>query len=680
VRFRQVGWFVVTLGLSLTASIATAETRIRIMPVDGAALAVGQLFDIRVEATADGTAPPAQLQVLINGRDVSSRNVLAPGANGERGAGGTGTPPDVTSLADRAGIAPPNTTNFLLRRFSVNVPGPLTIEARTGDGATAQVRLTIERWEGPATSRRARNIILLLGDGMSVAHRTAARIVSKGLRNGKAAGHLAMDTLDVTGLVMTSSLNDVITDSSPGMSSYLTGQKGANNQEGIYPDNTADAFDNPRVEYIGELLRRTRGSGFNVGIVTTADVTDSTPAANAAHTSDRFAGAGIAAQFFDERAANGVSVLLGGGARHFMPKGGGGERGDGRKLADEFAEAGYQRVSTATEVKALIDKQQVPAKVLGLFHPSHMPVAFDKVGAGKYSNELALERNAAYRDTPMLDDLAKLAIKSLAAHSPRGFYLMIEGASIDKRAHASDAERTIWDVIEFDRAVAVALDFAKKTNSDADTTNDTLVIVTADHETGGLAIVGVGNERYDPARLGHAVRDYAAVFRFEPEQQLNLFPNYAADANGYPDDPDPSRKLLLGWAAAPDRYENWVSNRIQLESSTVNPGPPRTSVANPLRDGDLPNSDNATVGGKRVAGFLVTGVSENGATGCPADVKCPADTASLAHTISGHTATDVPLSATGPGAWQFTGVYENTDVFLKMLRALSGTYRVPGGR
>ena len=155
---------------------------------------------------------------------------------------------------------------------------------------------------------------------MSVAHRTAARIVSKGLKNGKAAGHLAMDTLDVTGLVMTSSLNAVITDSSPGMSSYVTGQKGANNQEGVYPDNTADAFDNPRVEYIGELLRRTRGPGFNVGIVTTADVTDSTPAANAAHTSDRFAAAGIAAQFFDERASNGISVLMGGGARHFMPK------------------------------------------------------------------------------------------------------------------------------------------------------------------------------------------------------------------------------------------------------------------------------------------------------------------------------------------------------------------------
>ena len=676
--FRLAGWLVVTIGFCSIASNASAETRIRIMPADGAELAVGQLFDIRVEATSDGAEPPARLQVSINGRDVTSRSVLAAGAGGERGAGGTGTPPTVTSTGDRAGNAAPNTTNFLLRRFSVNTAGAVAIEARTADGASAQVRLTIERWAGPAASRRARNVILLLGDGMSVAHRTAARIVSKGLKNGKAAGHLAMDTLDVTGLVMTSSLNAVITDSSPGMSSYVTGQKGANNQEGVYPDNTADAFDNPRVEYIGELLRRTRGPGFNVGIVTTADVADSTPAANAAHTSDRFAGAGIAAQFFDERASNGISVLMGGGARHFMPKGGGGERGDGRKLAEEFTAAGYQRVSSAADVKALIDGKSAPPKVLGLFHPSHLPVAFDKVGAGKYSAELALPRNEAYRDTPMLDDLATLAIRSLSAHSPRGFYLMIEGASIDKRAHASDAERTIWDVIEFDRAVAVALEFAKRTNSDADATNDTLVIVTADHETGGLAIVGVGNERYDPARLGHAVRDYAAVFRFEAAQQLNLFTNYSSDASGYPTDPDPSRKLLLGWAAAPDHYENWLSNRVQLESSSASAGPPRTSVANPARDGDLPSSDNATVAGKRVPGFLVPGVIENGAAGCPEDVQCPADTGSVAQTISGHTATDVPLSATGPGAWQFTGVFENTDVFLKMLRAVSGTYRPPG--
>jgi alkaline phosphatase len=626
-----------------------AVTSLRIMPPHGAVFAAGQRFDLRVEASSDTGPRPQGLRVFVNGRDVTARN------------------------APQAGeAAPANATTFLLRGFSVAAPGPVVIRAITSDGAVAEVRFTVEAWAGAqAGLPRAKNIILLLGDGMGAAHRTAARIVSRGVANGKAAGRLAMDTLDVTGMVMTGSLNSVITDSSPGMSAYATGQKANNNQAGVFPDNTTDAFDNPRVEYLGELLRRIRGPGFNVGIVTTADVTDSTPAANATHTSDRFAGAGIAAQFFDERARNGVTVLMGGGARHFTPQAAGSGRTDGRELADEFARAGYARLHTAADVRAQLQAAAPPPKaILGLFHPSHLPVAFDKVGAGRYSDELAQPKNAAYRDTPMLEDLAALALKSLAAHSPAGFYLMVEGASIDKRAHAADAERTVWDTIEFDRAVAVALAFARRTNSDRDPANDTLVIVTADHESGGMSIIGVGNERYQPATIGQAVRDYAAVFRFDAAQQLTFVPNYTADARGYPTDPDPSRKLLFGWAAAPDRYENWIANRLMLEAAVVERREPGldVAVANPARDRAEP-----------IAGFLVSGTIENGATPCRVPAGCPGDTASEGLTIAGHTATDVPLSATGPGAWQFTGVYENTDVFLKMLRAAAGSYgRAPG--
>jgi alkaline phosphatase len=585
--------------------------------------------------------------VFVDGQDVT--------ATGDDRAAGTGLPEGAAA--------------FLLRGFSRDTPGDVVIRAETADGAAAEVRLGVEDWNRPRPgAARARNIILLVGDGMGVAHRTAARLLSRGVRHGKAAGRLAMDTLEVTGLVMTPSLNSIITDSSPGMAAFVTGQKGNNNQEGVYPDNTADVFDNPRVEYLGALLRRVRGPGFHTGIVTTADVTDSTPAANAVHSADRYAGPGIAARFFDERATNGVTVLLGGGARHFAPRGAGSSREDDRHLVDEYLRAGYTRVSTGSDVAAWLERPDVPEALIGLFHPSHLPVAFDKVGAGSYSDELALERNAPYRDSPMLEDLTKLALRTLSAHSPAGFYLMVEGASIDKRAHTADAERTIWDTIEFDRAVQVALDFARGTNTDADPLNDTLVVVTADHEAGGLAIVGVGNERYQPAVIGKAVRDYAAVFRFAPEQQLDFVPNYVVDARGYPVDPDPSRKLLVGWAAAPDRYENWMADRLATDAAVIEEREPglRVAVANPGRDR-----------GDRIRGFLVEGVIENGATPCPAPDGCPADTASGGFTSAGHTASDVPLSATGPGAWQFTGVYENTDVFLKLLRAAAGSYRTP---
>jgi alkaline phosphatase len=485
---------------------------------------------------------------------------------------------------------------------------------------------------------------------------------------------------------MTFALNSVITDSSPGMSAYSTGVDANNNTEGVLPDNTPDPFDNPRVEYIGEMLKRVRGAGFNVGIVTTADVTDATPGANAVHTADRNAGPRIADRFFDERARNGVTVLLGGGRRNFLPNGtptSARREGDKRALIDEFKGDGYRYLETGSDVAALLKATGAPpAKLLGLFHTQHLAVAFDRVGAGKYSEELALPKNAALKDQPALDDLASLAIRSLSASSKDGFYLMIEGASIDKQAHASDAERMVWDTIEFDNAVRVALDFADKTNNDTDPANDTLVIVTADHETGGLGIIAVGNERYAPVPFGAAVRDYAAVFRFLPVQELNFFPNYEVDAKGFPVNPDPSRKLLFGWSAGPDRFENWLSNRRMLDSSVrVSPdaatdaaGARRMSIANNQRDGTLPDSDNKSVDGQRRPGFLVSGTIENGAHGCSGTAACPGDTSSDPHIISGHTGSDVPLSASGPGAIQFTGVYDNTDVFLKMLKASTGTY------
>jgi alkaline phosphatase len=103
------------------------------------------------------------------------------------------------------------------------------------------------------------------------------------------------------------------------MSNYVTGNKAANNQEGVFPDDTTDAFDNPRIEYLAEYLHRTEGKA--LGIVTTADVFDATPAANAVHTSNRGAGTGIVDQFLDDRHLTGLSVLMGGGRKWFLPAG-----------------------------------------------------------------------------------------------------------------------------------------------------------------------------------------------------------------------------------------------------------------------------------------------------------------------------------------------------------------------
>ena len=146
---------------------------------------------------------------------------------------------------------------------------------------------------------------------MGVAHRTAARIMGSGVTLGKANAPMAMDTFPFTGMVTTHSLNSIVTDSSPGASCYATGNKANNNQHGVFPDDTKDNFDNPRVESIGEFLHRTQGR--SLGLVTTADVFDSTPAAFGSHTQARASGTGIVDEYLDERAATGLTVLLGGG-------------------------------------------------------------------------------------------------------------------------------------------------------------------------------------------------------------------------------------------------------------------------------------------------------------------------------------------------------------------------------
>jgi alkaline phosphatase len=615
---------------------------IRLIPPDGAMFLTDQRFDIRAEAPKDAAG---QLQVWLDGRDITewnNRSHLTRGAISPQPS-----PPLDGSAA------------FLSRDWSFPGAGRHTLRAAVGGAAAREVHFEIVSWRGNAAG--VRNIILMIGDGMGIAHRTAARIASRGLYEGRYRnGMLEMDMMEATGFVTTSSFSAVVTDSSPGASCYATGNKAANNEEGVYPDNTDnDAlkgsdpesdrfFDNPRVENISEYLHRTRG--INVGLITTADVTDATPAAFAVHTSNRSASTRIADDYFDRRNEMGLSILMGGGRQWFEPKGTGGKGGarrgtptnprvnPARDLLKEFREGGYAFVDSADSLRST--KAGRNGKLLGLFAPSTMPVAFDKLGRGA-------ERAA---NVPMLDDMARAGIELLSESSPRGFFLMVEGASIDKQTHFMDADRAIWDTIEFDRAIGVAKRFAEKTNSDADPRNDTLVIVTADHETGGFSLIGARNP--DP-RIRRGSRDAARAYRG--------FTNYRdADGDGYPDQADPTEKLIVGFGAGVDRYEDWNSNATQQFPATLKDG---RAIANPRRDGpDDPDPASRH-------GTLITGQVENGES---ASVAKGIDVEPL--TLAAHTASDVPLTATGPGALQFVGVQDNTSVFFKMIRAYGGSF------
>jgi alkaline phosphatase len=267
---------------------------------------VGQKFDLQASVRPDAGQTVTSVVFMVDGKTVAT---VTPSTGGK------------TSMVPATAITAtsPNAVAASVRGYSNFKPGirTLTVTATQSDKqtvtATGNFEIVPITWGGV----KVKNVIIMLGDGMGSGHRTAARIMQYGVAQGKVKGRLAMDTFLVTANIMTPSLNSIVTDSAPGMQSYVTGNKANNNQEGVFPDDTTANFDNPRVEYLSEFLARAQGK--KLGIVTTADVFDATPASMAVHTQNRGAGTGIVDQFFDDRANTGLTVLMGGGRKWFLP-------------------------------------------------------------------------------------------------------------------------------------------------------------------------------------------------------------------------------------------------------------------------------------------------------------------------------------------------------------------------
>lgn len=558
---------------------------------------------------------------------------------------------------------PKNASIATVRAISVARPGlhTFSVSATQNDGQTVSAQGNFEVVPLVTGGRKVRNIVILLGDGMGAAQRTAARIVAGGYAQGKVITPLAMDTFPVTGMVKTASLNSVVTDSSPGMTAYVSGNKNNNNEEGVFPDDTTDPFDNPRIEYLSEYLHRTQGKA--LGLVTTADVFDATPAGNAVHASNRGAGTGIVDQFFDDRGLTGLTVLMGGGRKWFLPASvPGSARGDrtdyafsstdahtldivkrwgaapgkldkDRDLLADFQASGFRYAADKTALDA-IDPVKTE-RLLGLFSYSNMNVALDKID-GRRSKQHGITGRVVddygFPDQPMLDEMTTKALAVLEQQK-NGFVLMVEGASIDKQAHNMDTERWMLDTIEFDRATKVVQEFARRRG-------DTLVIVTADHECSGASLIG--GSLVSDARLQELVREGGSANvrdKVVGIYEKAGFPKYRIASDGYPETTDIDHRLLVGYGANADRYEDWRSNERPLQDSQqpfVKKEPLSAYPAGPMaRDAE--------------GRYLVTG-------------QVPGDSAV-------HTATDIPLSAYGPGAWAFTGVMDNTDVFFRLAQA-----------
>lgn len=217
-------------------SAASAQT---IYPIDRAEILAGAKFDLKVEFAGEVAANTASL--TINGADAASVFGKAP-----------------ELIAQEAGQP---RSALLLRDVTLNKPGRYSIEA--GDGATRRSVSWTVYDTGP---RRAKNVILFIGDGLSPAHRVAARLLSKGIQEGRAGGKLAIDDMPQMALVSTAGSDSIITDSANAASAYATGHKAAVNAMGVYADRTPDPLDDPKVETLASVAKRRLG--LSIGIVT----------------------------------------------------------------------------------------------------------------------------------------------------------------------------------------------------------------------------------------------------------------------------------------------------------------------------------------------------------------------------------------------------------------------------
>jgi alkaline phosphatase len=274
----------------------------------------------------------------------------------------------------------------------------------------------------------AKNIILLIGDGMGVSQVSAALTV-----NG---GHLNIVELNNIGLSKTQAATDFITDSGAGGTAIATGYKTYGYAIGVDKDTI------PRKS----ILEYADTYGKSTGMVVTSEVTHATPASFIAHQKSRYMYEEIAADFLKTD----IDVFIGGGRNHFN------QRKDQRDLTVLLSDKGYQLAYTLSEVDRI---QQ--GKLAGLLYPEEPPRWSDGRG-----------------------DMLQLSVEKaieLLDQDEDGFFLMVEGSQIDWGGHDNDTDYILEEMLDFDKTVGDVLEFARKDGN-------TLVIVTADHETGGMSL------------------------------------------------------------------------------------------------------------------------------------------------------------------------------------------------
>jgi len=570
--------------LVATTILAGAAQAAEVYPLDRATILTGSPFDFKVEF--DKVVKPEDVKITVNGQDYKAT-----------------LGKEVEFVAEEKNKEKVLGSAVILRGVTLAKAGDYKVEVAAGN----ETKTITWNVYGTPEQAKAKNVIFLIADGLSVAHRTAARIMSKGMTEGKANGRLNMDDVPPAAFIGTSATDAVATDSANTMSAYMTGHKTAVNAIGVYADRTPASLDDPKVETLAEALRRQTKK--SIGIISTAELQDATPAAVVAHTRKRGDKAEINGMLFDVK----PDVLLGGGSAYFLPQAtAGSKRKDDKDYIAMFKDAGYTLATSKGELATAAGSNT--GKILGLFHTGNMDTTLDREFLKKGTV-------SKFPEQPGLVEMTKVALDNLSKN-PEGFFLMVEAANVDKMSHPLDWDRAVIDTIEFDKAIGVAREFAAKNP-------DTLIIVTGDH-THGVSIIGTVDDEKPGTEMREKVGTYAEAG----------FPNYEdKDGDGYPDKVDVSRRLFLNANNGPDHYETF---RPKLD------GPFAPAIQNEKKE-YIANEQYKDVPGAVLVSGIIPKSADSGV----------------------HAVDDVVLQAEGPGAEGFRGYMEQSDVYKALAEAFA---------
>lgn len=491
------------------------------------------------------------------------------------------------------------------------------------------------------------HIIHMVADGMSMGTFSCGDHLSHALR-GRGLTWVKVNNRPgaVTAWMNMRSLNSLVTDSSAASSSWGSGSRVINGVLNELPNGTS-------LKTLYELFDQ---AAWKRGLVTTTEITHATPAGFAANSDDRDTAPAIAAQYLDRR----VDVLLGGGQKFFDPK----QRKDKRDLKGDFRSAGYQVMQVRDELLAApLDKRW-----LGIFDSSHLPFTVDQVHDPKLQAKV-----------PTLAEMTRQALRWLGRH-PR-FILQVEGGRVDHACHNADAAAALRDLIAFDEALDVCLEFQKQSP-------DTLIVITTDHGNGNLGLNGTGKAYGQSSFL---LEHLLSVKKSFPELLKLLRKAETVKARDYPAKlakakavnpkahPARAEQVLTDVGADPDEYqEAAASGTASSEDKEVITVRPTSEIIEMLHAhaGYKPSPRRAEMLApylsKRSVALYDAMNSDVAALG-----QVLANHLGIGWTSTAHTGDFVLLTALGPGAERFRGFVQNTDVFYHYLALADIDYRNP---